>query len=335
MGRTVPPPLTPTPARDSKSCRVVRMMIETGQPVELTQLARSSGRCARPRSARRAWRWSRVRWSSSIWAWVGVPEVQGVSSAGLHMPGAAYLAKMASQVAHASGVSCPRMPIIAVGCLVCRRAVRACGRVRCRRVRVRPGRAGTGSRAAASVSSLGPTPVASRARSTSNWAAVVGSTKSGTLFDGLADDLDVFPGDRPGALGGRGGGQHRVQRLPDQGAPRPQGGGLGQSAPGFGGGDAPPGAQHLVPGLGAQLLGGCARPAVGPACGGTGWAVGRPGSAARRPGPAVRQGSGCSGRWRPVASCSAHQRVPRSPSSPTMIRTYIRPPTSPAAACDL
>ena len=50
------------------------------------------------------WRWARVRSSLSIWAWVGVPVVQGSSSAGLHMPGAAYLAKITSHTAHAWGV---------------------------------------------------------------------------------------------------------------------------------------------------------------------------------------------------------------------------------------
>ncbi len=32
-GIMVPPPVTPTPARDSRSCRVVRMMIEVGNPL--------------------------------------------------------------------------------------------------------------------------------------------------------------------------------------------------------------------------------------------------------------------------------------------------------------
>ena len=37
IGSLVPPPVTPIPARDSRSCRVVRMMIDDRQSVELTQ----------------------------------------------------------------------------------------------------------------------------------------------------------------------------------------------------------------------------------------------------------------------------------------------------------
>ena len=59
------------------------------------------------------WRWARVRVSLSIWAWLGVPVVQGWSSAGLHMPGAAYLAKITSHTAHAWGVKFALAVVIA------------------------------------------------------------------------------------------------------------------------------------------------------------------------------------------------------------------------------
>jgi hypothetical protein len=49
-------------------------------------------------------RWARLRWSLSICSCDGVPEVHGSASAGLHIPGAAYFAKITSQTAHASGV---------------------------------------------------------------------------------------------------------------------------------------------------------------------------------------------------------------------------------------
>ncbi len=50
------------------------------------------------------WRWPALRVSASIAACDGVPARQGVSSAGLAMPGAASLANTASTVARASGV---------------------------------------------------------------------------------------------------------------------------------------------------------------------------------------------------------------------------------------
>ena len=66
----------------------------------------------------------------------------------------------------------------------------------------------------------------------------------------------MFGGDRPGALGGGGRGQHRGQRQPDQGAARPEFRGVGQPAAGLGDREPPPDAQHFVPGLGPQRSGG-------------------------------------------------------------------------------
>ena len=52
----------------------------------------------RPTATRAScWRWARLRWSLSICAWLGVPDMQGSGSSGLHMPGAANLAKIASE----------------------------------------------------------------------------------------------------------------------------------------------------------------------------------------------------------------------------------------------
>ncbi len=63
---------------------------------------------ARAAASSASWlRWLAVRVSPWMAAWEGVPLRHGWSSAELHMPGAASLAKTASHVARASGVSQP------------------------------------------------------------------------------------------------------------------------------------------------------------------------------------------------------------------------------------
>ena len=88
------------------------------QPVELTQLAAHQGDPPDRDRTRRGGVGPGCggRCRSGL-GWV-CPEVQGSGSAGLHMPGAAYLAKIASQVAHASGVRCPVIATHAVAALL-------------------------------------------------------------------------------------------------------------------------------------------------------------------------------------------------------------------------
>ncbi len=109
---------------------------------------------------------------------------------------------------------------------------------------------------AAFFSSAGPTPVALRTRSVSICSRVAVSTQPGRSGHGVADLVDMLAVDQPGGLGGRGGREHRGQRLTGQGAPRPQHLGFGQAAVGLGGGDAPPDPQDVFPVFGAQLFGG-------------------------------------------------------------------------------
>ena len=154
-------------------------MIETGSPLSCPSSPLI--RAIRPTATRAScWRWARLRWSLSIWACAGVPAVQGSGSSGLHMPGAAYLAKIASKTADPSGVSSPLMVDI---------ASERCLPFESPRLRARSVSSGSGPswssrnrvKSAASLSSLGPTPTAVRTRSTSNCSRVTASTKPGSL----------------------------------------------------------------------------------------------------------------------------------------------------------
>ena len=166
---------------------------------------------------------------------------------------------------------------------------RVCGRVRCRRVRGRPDRAGTGSARRRRASSLGPTPAARPDQVASIWSA------GGRVDEGRegghrrADHLDVFGGDRPGARAaavagstGASGSPIRCAAAPTR---RPR-----APAPSLGARQPPPDrvgrrSRTWPPtprgGLGLQ-------PGQHPVP--SGWAVGRSGSAIRRPRRTTRGG---------------------------------------------
>ena len=251
---TVPPPVTPTPARLSRSCRVVRMMIDTGSPLS-GRVVRSSGRCARPRSGRRVGVGPGCgdRCRSGLGS--GCREVQGSGSSGLHMPGAAYLAKITSNTARASGVSSPLRVLL---------PPRRCwGPMVIPRVRLRSVSSGAGpswsSRnrvsSATSPSSLGPTPAAVRTRSASNWSRVPASTKPGSLV------IDLRITSTCSGVIARGPGRPRSPRARVPGVPRvkcsswSQQRGLGQPAVRFGAGDPPPDPEHVLQDLAPISLG--------------------------------------------------------------------------------
>ena len=128
MGRMVPPPVRPRPAAASSSVRVVVTMMEAGSPLCWPSFPDANSALSAALSA--SWlRWAGPRVSLSIAAWVGVPSTHGLSSSGLHMPGAASLANTASTVARVSGVSQPRNFGHAVGVLVAQRDAASAGAV--------------------------------------------------------------------------------------------------------------------------------------------------------------------------------------------------------------
>ena len=90
----------------------------------------------------------------------------------------------------------------------------------------------------------------------------------------------------------------------------PQVAGGVEAAVGFAGDEAPPGRQDVFPGFGAQSSAGWSRPATGPERGGTGWAAGRSGFRVRRGTPAAPARAGLRGRRR-----LPRRRRPARPSS--------------------
>ena len=108
MGTSVPPAVRPLPVAASRSFNVVVTTIDTGSPLCWPR----SPEAKRPRSAASnpSWlRWAADRVSRRTASSSGVASTTGVSSSGLHAPGAASLASMASMAARNSGVSRPLM----------------------------------------------------------------------------------------------------------------------------------------------------------------------------------------------------------------------------------
>ena len=178
------------------------------EPVELAEVRRSSSAMRPTAIMASCWRWARLRWSLSIWACVGVPEMQGSGSSGLHMPGAAYLAKIASHVARASGVRSPETAVIASW---------RCLPSEMPRRRARSVSSGSGPswssrnsvRSALSLSSLGSDPDGGANPVDLDLGTGRGVDEARQLVHRLADDLDVLAVDQPVGLGGRGRGKHR------------------------------------------------------------------------------------------------------------------------------
>ncbi len=108
----------------------------------------------------------------------GVPLMQGVWSAGLHMPGAASLANTASQVARAWGVSQPVMGLMPS--LSWRPMVRPRRRARSTSVKSPSGLRQSRSLSASLASSSGRCSELSRASWASAWVRVSRSTKQGS-----------------------------------------------------------------------------------------------------------------------------------------------------------
>ena len=85
--------------------------------------------------------------------------------------------------------------------------------------------------------------------------ASLGVDETGQFVDGLTDDPDVLAVDQPEGLGGCGRREDWRHRLAGERLSRSQQSGLGQSAAGFGGRNAPAGREHVPPRLGTHLLG--------------------------------------------------------------------------------
>ena len=145
----------------------------------------------------------------------GVPEVQGSGSAGLHMPGAAYLAKSTSNPARASGVSSPLRALLPPRLL---RAdgdpalAGAFGVVGCGAVLVEQEQGQLGEVA----EFLGSD--ADRGAHQVGLELLPGACvdEAGQFGDGLADHLDVLGGDLPAGRRGRGRGEHGFQGFPEK-----------------------------------------------------------------------------------------------------------------------
>ena len=154
-------------------------MIVAGSP--LCRPSCPDARMLRPIAFSASW----LRWPGDLRSFgaadsTGSPSTHGVSSSGLHMPGAAHLANTASSVARASGSSSPRNSLIpSIPCLPS---------VRWRRRACSPSLGASPSwlstyanRSAAWRSCVGPNPVASCAKWASACDRVPASTQSGRL----------------------------------------------------------------------------------------------------------------------------------------------------------
>ena len=248
----VPPPVTPIPARLSRSCRVVRMMIDTGSPLSWPSCPLI--RAMRPTAIRAScWRWARLRWSLSIWACDGVPRGAGFGIVGVAHPRCGVLGvdhlqhrpRFGGQVAaeRDGSVGALSSGVETAGAVAF--GVVGGGAVLVEQEQGQLGDVGEffgsdADRGAHQVDlDLIPGPRVDETRQ---------------FGDRLADDLDVLGVDQPAGLGGGGRGQYRRQRLAGQRPSRSQQRGRGQSAVCFGGRDPPPDPEHVPPRFGTHLL---------------------------------------------------------------------------------
>src|ERR1700733_2929505 len=166
----------------------------------------------------------------------GVPLTQGVSSAELHIPGAASLANTASRVARASGV---RYPLIGdIPSMSWRPMVRPRRRARSWSVKSPSGLRQSVSLSASLANSSGRCSPASRA----NWASALARGLEvddiGQPMPKAPDDRDMAGAEVAVALGCGGGGQHRLQRFAGERPPLAQVGGFVDAPRCFGAADA-------------------------------------------------------------------------------------------------
>ncbi|VAZ99164.1 hypothetical protein LAUMK35_04231 [Mycobacterium pseudokansasii] len=177
MGNRVPPPVSALPVAASRSLSVVVTMMLAGRPLCWP----SSPLASKPRrpASRPSWlRWPSERVSRCAASSGAGPSTTGLSSCGLHMPGAASLANTASRLARASGVSQPLMRDIPSR--PCLPRLRPRRRALSSSVKVPSGLRQSISRCASLANWSGLNRVASRARWASAFSRVSRSTPAGS-----------------------------------------------------------------------------------------------------------------------------------------------------------